>query len=185
MAAFQHWTLYPLWMAAFDALGYDARPHILMASDYGVPQRRKRLFVVASRVGATIEPRATTIEPPFGPHINWDEGDWRDTAAVSPSVAGRFSKGRANHGPRFLSQHVTGHPGVGLHEPIRTITTKDQWVVVDGDRYRPLTVREYARAMSFPDTYAWPESATRTDSIKGLGNAVCPIQAEQIIKEVT
>ena len=55
---------------------------------------------------------------------------------------------------------------------------------MDGDHYRPLTVREYARGMSFPDTYAWPARANRTDAIKGIGNAVPPEQAHQIIKEI-
>lgn len=74
--------------------------------------------------------------------------------------------------------------GVGLHEPIRTITTKDQWAVVDGDRYRPLTVRETARAMGFRDSYSWPSSATRKDAIRGLGNAVCPPVARAAVAAV-
>jgi len=81
-----------------------------------------------------------------------------------------------------LTQHVTGHKGVGLNEPIRTITTADQWAVVDRDMYRPLTVRESARAMGFPDLYSWPPGATRTDTIRGIGNAVCPPQGAAIIE---
>jgi site-specific DNA-cytosine methylase len=53
--------------------------------------------------------------------------------------------------------------------------------VVNGDRYRPLTVREYARAMGFPESYAWPDGASRTDTIKGIGNAVCPPLARRLV----
>jgi DNA (cytosine-5)-methyltransferase 1 len=73
---------------------------------------------------------------------------------------------------------------VGLDEPVRTITTKDQWAIVDGDLYRPFTVRETARAMGFPDDYGWPERATRGDLIRGLGNAVCPPVAHALIEAV-
>ena len=70
-----------------------------------------------------------------------------------------------------------------LGEPIRTITTKDQWTLVDGDQYRPLTIREHARAMGFPDSYELPQ-ASRSDVIKGLGNAVCPPVARDIVGAV-
>jgi DNA (cytosine-5)-methyltransferase 1 len=106
------------------------------------------------------------------------------TAHASANVRKRIDKGRRNHGPIFLTQHVTGHPGVPLDEPIRTVTTKDQWALVWGDRYRPLTVRENARAMGFPDSYQLPEGACRRDLIKGLGNAVCPPVARDIITKI-
>lgn len=93
-------------------------------------------------------------------------------------------RGRKNFGRRFLTQHVTGHPGVPLDEPIRTITTKDQWALVDGDIYRPLTVRETARAMGFPDSYRWPDGSSRRDCMTGLGNAVCPPVAKALIERV-
>jgi DNA (cytosine-5)-methyltransferase 1 len=181
---FARWQLYPIWKSALRQLGYTLEEHILRASDYGVPQRRSRLFIVASRVGASIAPRIPTQEPAFGPCIDWEDGTWRAVRDATVNVRKRILKGRGNHGRRFLSQHVTGHPGVGLHEPIRTITTKDQWCVVDGDDYRPLTIREYARGMSFPDTYTWPASATKKETVQGLGNAVCPTQAAALIQEV-
>jgi DNA (cytosine-5)-methyltransferase 1 len=72
--------------------------------------------------------------------------------------------------------------GVPLSEPIRTVTTKDQWAVVDGALYRPLTLRENARAMGFPDAWRWPEGATRGDVVKGLGNAVPPGLARAVLE---
>ena len=46
----------------------------------------------------------------------------------------------------------------------------------------PLAV-ETARAMGFPDDYTWAGS-TRSDAIKGLGNAVCPPVAEALVRAV-
>lgn len=181
---FQRWRLYGAWRMALELMGYHLTEHTLMANDYGVPQLRKRTFVLADRRAPVWLSNPAPAQPPFGPHIEWGEGRWRPVVLAPPRARERMENGRRKHGNRFLSQHVTNHPGVPLDQPIRTITTKDQWCVVRGDEYRPLTIREYARAMGFPDTYSWPAGATRTECIKGLGNAVCPPQAAQIIREI-
>jgi DNA (cytosine-5)-methyltransferase 1 len=181
--AFRRWRLYSHWVGALQGLGYHLQEMVLTASEHGVPQRRDRLFIVGTREPAHLE-LACEPEPPFGPCLeNTDEG-WRSIRSASDNVRVRIAKGRRNHGRTFLTQHVTGHPGVGLDEPIRTITTKDQWALVDGAYYRPLTVRENARAMGFRDDYAWPETATRREQITGLGNAVPPPLATRLIQEV-
>lgn len=185
VADFRRWRLYPVWRAALEALGYHLEELDLRASLFGAPQRRDRLFVVATRGPKALDLEPSASELPFGPCVEWDAPvTWRPVATASERVRERIAKGRRNHGRRFLTQHVTGHPGVGLDEPIRTITTKDQWAIVDGDRYRPLTVRETARAMGFPDSYRWPEGATRRDQIRGLGNAVCVPQARALVGAV-
>ena len=84
--------------------------------------------------------------------------------------------------PAFGTSYRRGGPNTPHpRRPIRTITTKDQWVVLDGDLYRPLTEREYARAMSFPDSYTWGP-ARRRDVVQGLGNAVPPVLAEKVVR---
>jgi DNA (cytosine-5)-methyltransferase 1 len=182
---FRRWQLYPVWRVALETLGYHLQELELVASWHGVPQRRKRLFIVGTRRPAsTIKLPRSSREVPFGPCVNWDDGEWRPVCRTTKTAQARMATGRRRHGRRFLSQHVSNHPGVGLEEPIRTITTKDQWVVVDGDRYRPLTVREYARGMGFCDGYGWPSGCSRSDAIKGLGNAVPPPLATQLIERV-
>lgn len=179
------WALYPVWRECFDRLGYHVQEHEVNATAFGVPQRRKRLIVIATRKAVRIEmPTTPAIEPAIGPHIDLHAGTWRPTTKASPNARARFAKARANWGRRFLSQHVTGHPGVPLDQPIRTITTKDQWVIVDGDRYRSLSIREHARAMSFREDYAWPDDATREECIKGLGNAVPPLVGRGVVAMV-
>lgn len=184
---FATWQLFPVWREALIKLGYQIQQFEAYAPAFGVPQRRTRIIIVAQRK----RPRTITLptlksEPAFGPCLEYasDEHRWKLIADTTDNVKARIAKGRANYGRRFLSQHVTGHPGVPLTEAIRTITTKDQWILVDGDRYRPLTIREHARAMSFPDRYTWPEHANRTDCIKGLGNAVPPKMAAFFVEQV-
>jgi DNA (cytosine-5)-methyltransferase 1 len=184
---FRRWRLFPDWRSALERLGYRLAEHVVTATNHGVPQRRNRLFIVGTRRRRPLDldlPRVE-VEPAFGPCIDWTAGGWRPIAACrGPGARERMLRARARLGDRCLVQSVTGHPGVPLSEAIRTITTKDQWVLVDGDRYRPLLVREYARGMGFPDSYRWPDDVGRADTIKGLGNAVCPPVARDVVAQV-
>jgi len=187
---FVRWRLYPWWKEGLERLGYQVEPRIVTASRMGVPQRRTRLFVVATRPGVTVRPfQVQDVEPAIGPHLLTDDQvpatAWRSVAEATAGVRSRVCRGRERHGVRFLTQHVTGHPGVPLHEPIRTITTAAQhWNLVDGDRYRPLAPRELARASGFPDTFAWDESLSIADVTKGIGNAVCPPVGREVVSAV-
>jgi DNA (cytosine-5)-methyltransferase 1 len=183
VVSFRRWRLYNHWREALSTLGYHIEERELMASFHGVPQRRKRLFIIATRkpIRLGLEPHHS--ETAFGPCVDWSADGWRPVANAATNARKRMIAARERHGARFLTQHVTNHPGVPLDEPIRTITTKDQWAIVDGDVYRPLTIRELARGMGFPDHYDWPE-ASRQDIIKGIGNAVPPPLARQLIEAV-
>ena len=182
---FRRWRLYEPWCDALRVLGYKLQELVLTASFHGTPQRRKRLFIVATKRGVEIKLEREPTEAAFVHCIQWRaQHSWRNVGDANPNVRSRIEAGRSNHGPVFLSQHVSNHPGVGLHEPIRTITTKDQWLFVNGEVYRSLSIRELARGMGFPDSYNWPEGASRKDIIKGLGNAVPPPLARKLITHV-
>ena len=181
--SFREWRLYPQWRESLRALGYQISENIVRASTLGVPQRRDRLFIVATRKQFRLE-LSELPEPPFAPCIEQGAGGWRPVASCKqPGARARLEAARARFS-RSLVQHVTGHRGISLDEPIRTITTKDQWVIVEGDSYRPLTGREYARGMGFPESYRWDHRQPRATVIKGLGNAVCPPVAKAVVERV-
>lgn len=187
---FLRWRGFGAWCRLLESFGYRVQSRVLRASEHAnVPQRRDRAFIVAIRgrrragESAILDlPRSS--EPPFRPCVEWRAGVWRPVRTATPRVRERIARGRRNHGRRFLTQHVTGHPGVALTEPIRTITTKDQWAIVDGPNYRPLTLRENCRAMGFPESWSWPDDATRRDVVRGLGNAVPPPLAAAVVRRV-
>lgn len=179
---FARWRLYPEWRAALSRLGYRLTEMRVCAADHGVPQLRERLFVVGIRGRALPLSMRPTARPAFAPCIEPNASGWRPVASAAPGARVRIEAGR-RLGRRYLVQHTTGHRGVPLDEPIRTITTKDQWILVDGESYRPLTVREYARAMGFADSYRLPD-APRADVVRGLGGAVCPPVARDVVRAV-
>jgi DNA (cytosine-5)-methyltransferase 1 len=184
---FTRWRLYGWWRNGLERLGYQLDERILVASQHGVAQRRKRLFIVGTRPGVQVAPvPVDPVEPAFGDLLDDAVAtNWAEIATASASVRERIAAGRARHGERFLTQHTTGHRGVSLREPIRTITTApSHWNLVDGERYRALSGRELARGMGFPDTFTWPATATVAEVTRGLGNAVCPPVATALLARV-
>lgn len=179
------WRLYPEWRAALERIGYTLTERRILAADHGVAQLRERLFVVGLRNGRRLGPLPLAVShPPFETCLEeLDPGGWRLVSKASPGAAARIRRAQQITGRRCLVQHTTGHRGVPLHEPIRTITTKDQWILVAGDAYRPLTLREYARGMGFLDSYTWP-AMSRARAVLGLGNAVCPPVARDVVAAV-
>lgn len=180
---FAKWTLYPAWCAAMHALGYALAPMVLDAADHGVAQHRRRLFVVGTRSKHPIVLDLQKQEHVgSGSLIDFDGGRW--SAIYKPgrsaSTLARIAEGRRVCGHRFLTAYYGNERGGrGLERPVGTITTRDRWAVIDGDRMRMLNVAECRRAMGFPDTYRLPTRAK--DAMHMLGNAVVPPVARDVI----
>lgn len=183
---FESWTLFPAWADAMRRLGYALSLNVVDAADRGVPQHRRRLFVIATRSANPF-----VLNLPKRDHvgaiqfIDFDAGRWSDVNRPGRSAAtlARIAEGRRAHGARFLTAYYGNEKGGrSLSRPIGTITTRDRWAVVDGDRMRMLTVEENRRAMGFPESYRLP--ARQKDAMHMLGNAVCPPVARDIIEAV-
>lgn len=185
------WKLFDLWIAALERLGYHVTTQVLNASRCGVPQRRKRLIVAGTLTKKVVIREPGTDELPFEDclddglkHPSFIHSSWRPISEAGTDSRDRMRAASFTHG-RCLVQHVTGHRGIPLSEPIRTITTKAQWCLVDGNRYRWLTPRELARGMSFPDTYWFPTDATIADQKKLIGNAIPPLMAKIAVEQIS
>lgn len=183
--SFRQWRLYRTWTSALRKLGYTLTEQILDASKHGVPQQRRRLFLIGTRKRRPVMvPPSVTTPAAFADCVDWAAPGWRLVKTASAGAQARIAAAHAKGLNRCLVQHTTGHSGIPLDEPIRTITTKDQWILVDGDKYRPLTLRELARGMSFPDTYSWPDGLARNVVSLGLGNAICPLVGRDAVAAV-
>ena len=178
------WELYDIWRMALSALGYDVREHVLNAAEWGVPQERVRLIVTGRR-GC----RATELVTPHlagAPAvdiIDWNAGTWRTTEGRAERTSEVLADGRARGWSRFLVPYY-GNTRVArsIDRPIGTITTKDRYAVVDGNRMRMVSITEAKRAMDFPADYAL--RGTQEDQMKLLGNAVCVGFAQRIVEQL-
>ncbi len=182
---FTEWQLYPAWLHAMHSLGYAVAPHILDSADHGVPQHRERLFLICTRSKHPLELNLERREHrPIGEVIQWESEKWKpiEKPGRSKNTLSRISAGRAEFGDRFVAPYYSsgsGLTGRSIHRPIGTITTRDRWAVVDGDRMRMLQIPEAKLAMGFTPEYKLP--STHKDAMFMLGNAVCPPQARDIL----
>nr|WP_315471716.1 DNA cytosine methyltransferase [uncultured Rhodoferax sp.] len=180
---FAKWQLFPAWCSAMGALGYALAPMILDAADHGVPQHRRRLFIVGTRSKHPVQlslPRAEHMGS--AQIIDFEAGRWSsiNKPGRSQATLARIAAGRKDHGARFLTAYYGNeHGGRSLSRPVGTITTRDRWAVIDGDRMRMLSVDHCRKAMGFPASYKLPARAK--DAMHMLGNAVVPVVARDVI----
>ncbi len=185
---FTRWLLFPAWCDAMNRLGYAVAPHIVDAADHGVPQHRQRLFLVCTQSAHPLHldlPRRD--HRPIADVIAWTAHDWNliERPGRSPRTLQRIKAGRAAFGHRFVAPYYSngsGTTGRSIHRPIGTITTRDRWAVLDGDRTRMLQVPEAKAAMGFAPDYILPSA--HKDALFMLGNAVCPPVAADLLTAI-
>ncbi|NHH86528.1 DNA cytosine methyltransferase [Cobetia sp. MB87] len=181
---FLDWQLYRPWVLAMQALGYAVSPHVVDAADLGAPQNRIRMFLVLTQSAQPLKLNLPTLDHlPAASFIDFDAGRWQPVEKPGRAAATleRVRAGRATHGERFLiSYYGNTKTGRSLERPIGTITTRDRWAIIDGDRMRMLSRWECRSAMSFPNTYQLPDNHRL--AVHLLGNAVCPTPVSHIIK---
>ena len=180
---FLEWSLFPAWRLAMQALGYQFEPHIIDSADHGVPQSRVRMFLVGVKARHPLMLQLPKRDhAPASNFIDFDTGRWSQIERPGRASATliRIENGRRQHGDRFLTAYYGNeHGGRSIDRPIGTITTRDRWAIVDGDRMRMLSKEECRAAMGFPDGYILPEQHRL--AVHMLGNAVVPRVAADVI----
>lgn len=183
---FLDWSLYPAWEMAMNALGYSVAPHIIDAADLGAPQNRIRMFLVLTLSDAPLRLNLPKLaHKPATTFVDFESGNWSrvQKPGRATNTLERVAAGRAVHGDRFLmSYYGNTKTGRSLDRPIGTITTRDRWAIVDGDRMRMLSRWECRAAMSFPETYQLPDNHRL--AVHLLGNAVCPEPVKHLLEAV-
>lgn len=187
---FQRWRCFGAWRNMLEE-DYAITLNVLDSADFGVPQHRKRLFVVGvrKRRGRANPLVVRSPERPYvgaGTFVQLDRGCWtkvRDHR--SEGVRARVARARARGlWGAWLHNNVTGHAGRELLRPAPTVTTRHQLGVVRGNgaEYRPFLVDEYRAAMGFPEDYALPSAVTL--AARMLGNAVVPRVASCVLEQI-
>lgn len=178
------WVLYPAWCAAMSALGYAISPNLLDCADRGVPQNRQRLFLVLTRSKHPLELKLPRLpHAPAAGVIDFTAGEWSRICDKVPATQARVRRGRREFGDRFVMPYYGGGSGLTgrcLSRPIGTITTKNRWGIVDGDRMRMASADETRRFMGFRSNAILPVS--ESEAIFMLGNAVAPPEAQAVIQ---
>lgn len=212
-------------------LGYQLISAILNAADYGVAQRRRRAFIIATRVGEPQLPPPTHIsQEARGGLFDGNRLTWRtvrdEISDLPPPKGTEIMVGKV---PPPMDLHFGRNPTkesliryrcvpeggnrIDLQKKRRDLTPKC-WINKKGgtdlfgrlwwdrpaftirteffkpekgrylhpEQHRPITHREAARLMSFPDDFIF--QGTKIEVAKQIGNAVPPRLAERVAAAV-
>lgn len=192
--------------AAMIGLGYRCAAWVLDGTDFGTPQRRRRLFLIFSRTKVPRRPNET-----HGPMsdlfrrvwVGWEcvcDG-WERIEPRPLTPGSRIDQLRAyQQGVCLVDTRQTGaclvdvsncnkkHYDAGvivaLHRfagvPSATITQRSSLQILTGEGARTLTPRHIARLCGLPDSWITPDTLTMTREVCGLG--VCPPVMRAIVE---
>lgn len=178
---------FPMIIEEFQNAGYTVTHKLLLASDYGVPQKRERVIIVGFRDAEDFAKFRFPTRVPvkdrkvLGDVIlednNQNESLFFSERAVAGMMAVRekMNKGRA----------------MRLDEPCNTISAhlakvslnSTDPVFMVGERFRRFSTREAARIQSFPDSFIL-DSVAEVRQYKAIGNAVPPVMMWHVVKSL-
>jgi DNA (cytosine-5)-methyltransferase 1 len=162
-------------LADFESCGYKFDVWNMYGPDYGLPQSRRRLFLIGARNDVKGRPLCPT---PTHRHryVSVDEA-LDDLVAISDETV-------TNQSQYFVATKATAGGGQGDHtnrrgEPAYCIRANAKArIQFHYELERRLTVRECARLQSFPDEFVFPYSAMT--NMTQIGNAVPPLLAHKV-----
>ena len=181
-------------------LGYSVQYKVLNAVDYGVAQKRRRMFLVGTKEGIifnfpekqggnpTLRDALKDVPESEGTEYSDSKKEVLDLVPPGgcwidlPIEIQKEYMGKSFHsggGKRGMARRIS------WDEPCLTLTTspcQKQTERCHPDETRPFTVREYARIQSFPDD--WDFEGGISSKYKQIGNAVAVNVAEAVGKEV-
>lgn len=169
--------------------GYRIKYETLLASNYGVPQNRKRLIIIGTRNDIEVEPnfplpthtKDTDKSPELLPHVTIKEA----IADLPDSFDETFPNHIGTKHKVKINQYL-GNRKLDWDKPSPTITgrgsrTGGAVIHPHPNCERRLSVRECARLQSFPDDFIF--TGSNGANFAHIGNAVPPILAFHIAKE--
>lgn len=171
-----------------ESYGYSVSDLYLNAADFGAPQSRKRMFLVCSRDGATVD--KDELISAYGVKAKGAASiiDWTDRYRSQPLYKSGRAKATLERAERAIAELGEGVPFIivyygsdyaggwqSVDAPLRTITTLDRFGLVTWKASVPylrmLQPQELLKAMGgLPHEL---NVGSRRDKIKLCGNGVC------------
>jgi len=161
--------------------GYNVEVWQLYAPDFGVPQTRTRLIIVAVRSdlkGFPVKPEATFTKENYR-SAKWAIEDLEDVADDSIPNQDQYFKAL-----KATSGDGQGDEVTQANLPSFTIRANPRSRIQFHYKLdRRLTMRECARMQTFPDDFVFPFKSMTT-TIKQIGNAVPPMLGSVVAQSI-
>ncbi len=156
----------PIWKGfAFELrrAGYTTWTGILAAEEYGVPQTRRRAFLLAVHGNHPVHPPAAT-------HSRYRTRYSRDQPGVRPwrSMADGISRGFVDRPSFTVTTRGNAWGGTSSRLTIADAQKTGRWKGDTGN----LTVAEFGTLQSFPEDYPW--QGPLSSKLAQIGNAIPP-----------
>ena len=184
-------------------LGYKSSYSVLNASDFGVPQNRERLIIIAHRDKIFDFDKIEKIQsPPLKSILDEDQSIFEyleepytliESPKKQPSgliFVGyrnkRIRKAGVRPGTENLSR-VHKQPNriysiEGIHPALPSQETSGRFWIYDGKNVRKLTISECYKLMGFPSNFI--RSNSITEQYRQIGNSVCIPMIKSIVKQI-
>ena len=171
-------------LISFENHGYKADYKLLDASDYGVPQARQRVVIIANRIGQdNIFPEKHQNKIPVSEALSNIPKDAKnhEKRYLTGKTLERVKLIKPGQNWTYLpmelqtkSIHSGAYGRIDPSKPSKTLTTRfdtpSVGYVTHPEEHRTLTVREGARIQTFPDNFVF--TGARMQQYKQVGNAV-------------
>jgi DNA (cytosine-5)-methyltransferase 1 len=200
-----------LLLAEFQKIGYEPYYAILNSANFGVPQSRKRVYIVAFRqdleafhfqfppkTSKVVSVKSIIIEGDNSIPISDKWQTYIDLYQNKISLADiSFEVPKTRTQLERMDKDVdlsdcifqmrsSGIRALAMNKPFPTLAVSvsggGAMIPVYSKERRHLSLREMARIMGFEDNFQFPVS--RTYAIKQLANAVCPLVITAIGKSI-
>jgi DNA (cytosine-5)-methyltransferase 1 len=180
---------FPMIINEFEKAGYHIHYKLLNASEFGVPQKRERVFIVGFRdfedyfnfqfpTPTTLKSNKVKLKQVLDKKANSDDKWFFSERAVEGMlrVREKMNKGRVQD----------------LEQPCNTISSHLAKVSLNGtdpvlmidERYRRFTPREAANIQSFPENFEL-DKVSENRQYKAIGNAVPPVLMWHVANALT
>lgn len=184
-------------------LNYFVSWEVLNASDFGVPQNRERIIIIASLEKefdfSNIQKKKKVIMEDFldkeGDFEYLDEDEYtllEDTTVQKSGLifAGYRNKNIRKVGVRPNTEHLSRvhkqpnriYSAKGVHPTLPSQEISGRFFILVNGKVRKLTINECFRFMGFPENFK--KSSPLAELYRQIGNSVCVPKVETLGKEI-
>lgn len=192
-------------VSALEEIGYKVSWRLLNAKDFGVPQNRERIIIVASKYSAFDFDKLETKPLVHLKDFLDKDGDFEylepnEYTLLEPEqikvqksgliFCGYLNKNQRKNGVRENTSHLSRshkqpyriYSIEGTHPTISSQETSGRFYIYNGENVRKLTLNECIRLMGFNEGFKLLPPTT--ECYKRIGNSVCVPMIEEIAKQI-